>query len=88
MANFKPQVHYTTEKSMHEYFNNGRKSMTIIERFKTYRELKKKLPAILEDSVGNCVSVYRSKRAQWGEWYERWGLDTNKKPIIRHQEWS
>lgn len=90
MANFKPQVTYTTSESLREYWNSpsyARKSMYIVERFKTYRELKKALPQILEKSQDVYVSVSRSKRAQWGEWYEHWKFNSERKPIIIKEGW-
>ena len=86
MANFKPQVSYVTKDSQRDYWNGSRKSMYITERFKTYRELLKKLPTILEDSIDVYVSVVRSKRGEWGEWFENWSLRLNK-PIITKQGW-
>lgn len=91
MANFKPQVTYVTEQSQRDYWNSpsyARKSMYIVERFKTYQELLKKLPVILEDSIDVYVSVVRSKRGQWGEWFEHWQLDSSRKPVIIKQGWN
>ena len=88
MARFKPQVHYTTKESQRLYYNGKTKSMTIVVTFKTYRELIKKLPVILEDSIDVYVSVYRSKRAQFGEWFEYWQLDGDNRPVIIKQGWS
>lgn len=88
MANFKPQVSYITKDSQRDYWNGSRNSMYITERFKTYRELLKKLPAILEDSIDVYVSVLRSKRAQFGEWFEHWKLDDDNKPEIIKQGWN
>ena len=88
MANFKPQVSYITKDSQRDYWNGTRKSMTITERFKTYRELLKKLPTILEDSIDEYVSVNRSKRGEWGEWFEHWQLDSSRKPVIIKEGWN
>lgn len=88
MANFKPQVSYVTKDSQRDYWNGTRKSMYITERFKTYRELLKKLPTILEHSIDVYVSVVRSKRGEWGEWFEHWQLDDDNKPVIIKQGWN
>jgi hypothetical protein len=88
MANFKPQVSYITRESQRDYWNGTRKSMTIRGRYKTYRELLKNLPTILEDSIDEYVSVVRSKRGQWGEWFEHWQLDSSRKPVIIKQGWN
>ena len=90
MSNFKPQVTYTTSESLRVYWNSpsyARKSMYIVERFKTYRALKKALPEILAKSQDVYVSVSRSKRAQWGEWYEHWQLNSERKPVIIEEGW-
>jgi len=88
MARFRPQVHYTTKESQRVYYNGTTKSMTIVVTFKTYRELIKKLPVILEDSIDVYVSVYRSKRGEFGEWFEHWQLDVDRKPVIIKQGWN
>lgn len=88
MANFKPQVTYTTKDSLREYRNNQIKSMYIVEQFKTYRELKKALTEILEKSNDVYVSVVRSRKNEWGEWFEHWQLDSKRKPIIIKQGWN
>jgi hypothetical protein len=87
MSNFKPQVTYTTKDSLREYHNNQRKSMYIVEQFKTYRELKKALTEILEKSNDVYVSVVRSRRSEWGEWFECWGYNSERKPIITKKGW-
>jgi hypothetical protein len=90
MANFKPQVTYTTSESLRQYWDSpsyARKSMYIVERFKTYRELKKALPEILEKSQDVYVNVSRSRRNEWGEWYEHWQFNSKRKPVIIEEGW-
>lgn len=88
MANFKPQVTYMTNDSARDYFNSNRRSMYITEQFKTYTELKKKLREILSNHVGeDPVFVSRSRRGEWGEWFEYWELD-NGKPTITKKGWQ
>ena len=36
----------------------------------TYRELKKNMKLLLQRSNDNEVFVSRSKRGEWGEWFE------------------
>ena len=88
MANFKPQVTFTTRESMHDYRYNRRGSQYVVKSFKTYRELKKHIKDILEDSIDVYVSVVRSKRGQWGEWFEHWQLNDSRKPVIIKQGWN
>ena len=86
MSNFKPQVRYVTNDSKRNYYNGIGNSMCIFETFKTYRELRGKLVDILKNNIDDYVSVSRSKRGEWGEYYEHWIL-SNGKPKIIKQGW-
>lgn len=91
MAQFRPQVTYMTSSSLHDY-RVGRFRCTspyITERFKTYAELKKALKGrILHDHIGeDRVFVTRSRRGEWGEWFEKWEL-INGKPTITKKGWQ
>lgn len=88
MANFKPQVSLTTHESLSAYRCNQSKSQNKRIRFDTYRDLKKNLKKLLEDSIDNEVFVVRSRRGEWGEWFEHWGLSSDGLPIITKQGWS
>lgn len=73
---FKPMVMYRD--------NNGSNvSLTI----KTYAEVKRKMNAFMNDSVNDCVSVYRHRRGEWGEWFEHWEKQGNKNVIVK-QGWQ
>lgn len=62
--------------------------MKITKQYDTYRALKKDLKEICEVNIDNDgVFVIRSKRSQWGEWYEHWKLN-NGKPMIVECGWS
>lgn len=91
MSNFKPQVRYTTSESLHDYRMDRYRvsSPYIIKQFNTYAELKKALKDyILSNHIGDdYVSVNRSRRGEWGEWYEHW-LKVNGKPTIVKQGWN
>lgn len=91
MANFKPQVTYMTRSSLHDYNSDRYRchSPYKTERFNTYAELKKALrERILHDHIGeDPVFVSRSRRGEWGEWYEKWEL-VNGKPIIVNNGWQ
>ena len=91
MGNFKPQVTYMTRGSLHDY-NVERYRVTSpykTERFNTYAELKKALrERILHEHIGeDLVFVTRSRRGEWGEWYEKWEL-VNGKPTIVKKGWQ
>jgi len=92
MSNFKPQVTYMTSESLHDYRRmDGYRvsSPNITKSFKNYAELKKALKDyILYNHIGkNEVSVSRSRRGEWGEYYEKWEL-VNGKPTITKQGWN
>jgi hypothetical protein len=88
MSRWKPQVIYITSNSSHEYWYNRAKSQYITKEYKTYAELKKDLPTICKENIDDDgVSVYRSRRGQWGEWFETWKLD-NGVPTIVKEGWS
>jgi hypothetical protein len=91
MSNFKPQVRYMTRESLHDY-NVSRYGVTseyTQKKFKTYTELKKALKDyILHNHIGDdLVTVTRSRRGEWGEYYEHWTL-INGEPTIIKQGWN
>ena len=49
----------------------------------TYRELKKDLPALLEEYEMEEATVFRFRRGEWGEWFEKFYLVPGKKPKVR-----
>ena len=91
MSNFKPQVTYMTDESLHDYRVERYRvtSPYKTERFKTYAELKKALKDyILDNHIGEDeVFVSRSRRGTWGEWFEKW-VKVNGKPKITKQGWQ
>ena len=91
MAQFKPQVTYMTSESLHDY-RVGRHRVTspyITKSFKTYAELKKALKDyIIDNHIGEDeVFVTRSRRGEWGEWFEKW-VKINGKPTIIKKGWQ
>jgi hypothetical protein len=68
MPKFKPQVRI-----------NLRNFKSESKIYPTYRELRRNLIADLKESYDNEVSVSRSKRGEWGEWFENWRLDFDGK---------
>jgi hypothetical protein len=64
--------------------------------FSTYRELKRNMKLLLDrciqeqrlnDDMNAEVMVSRSKRGEWGEWFEHWGYNAERKPVINKQGW-
>jgi hypothetical protein len=88
MSNFKPQVTIITNDTIRETMNSyGKKNRYQTIQYPTYRELKKNLKKHLEENIENTISVSRSKRGEWGEWYEIWKL-VNGNPIIVKEGWQ
>ena len=56
--------------------------------FNTYAELKKNIRSLIEENQGetNCLTVSRTRRGEWGEWFEKWSI-INGKPQIWKQGW-
>lgn len=55
--------------------------------YKTYKELKKNLKKHILESWGGEVDVTRTRRGEWGQWFERWKLTFDGKPYITKQTW-
>lgn len=83
MSNFKPQVTYTTQESQRDYRNGQRKNSYKVLQYDTYVKLKKELKEVLKCNIDEYVSVIRSKRGEWGEWFEHWILVDGKPKIIK-----
>lgn len=73
---FKPTVSYRD--------NNG---SNVSFSIKTYAEVKKRMNAFMNDSFDECVSVYRHRRGEWGEWCEDWQKQGSKNVIVK-QGWQ
>lgn len=72
MANFKPSVHFNLDDETLSFERrNGRYGSTYektFQEFSTYRELIKSIPNFKTDKF----TVFRSRRGEWGEWFEKW----------------
>jgi len=86
MSNFKPQSIFQTEESIRDYRNGYRKSRDITNVYDTYAKLRRGIKAMLNASIDDMVYVSRSRRGEWGEWFENWSL-VNGKPKIIKQGW-
>ena len=58
---FKPTVSYTDNRGTCKHFSVG-----------TYASVKRRMNEFIDDSVDGCVSVYRHRRGEWGQWWEHW----------------
>ena len=82
--NFRPQVTIITNETIREARNSyGKKSAYISVSYNTYRELKKNLKQHLKEHLETTISVHRSKRGQWGEWFEHWMLVDGKPKKVK-----
>jgi len=70
MTQWKPEASYYVR----EWGETKRKT----KQFKTYQLLLRKIGEMLEESNDNEVCVSRSRRGQWGEWYEKWQMRDGK----------
>ena len=86
MANFKPQATFATDESIRDYRNGFRKSRYITNQYPTYAKLRSAMKALLKASYDGRVEVSRSRRGEWGEWFEVWEM-VNGKPKITKQTW-
>jgi hypothetical protein len=48
------------------------------ETFPTYANVLKNLKDLLQRSNSKEVTIFRSRRGEWGEWFEKWMLRGNK----------
>jgi hypothetical protein len=55
--------------------------------FPTYAEIKKQIRNLLRESETSEIMVLRSRRGDWGEWFEYWGFNNNGKPVITKKGW-
>ena len=88
MSNFKPSLTYITDDSRRLYRMGERKSEVVTETYSTYKKVRSRVINCLkhESPIDNEVCVSRSRRGEWGEWFERWAL-VNGKPKIIKETW-
>ncbi|MFA5366651.1 MAG: hypothetical protein WC333_02105 [Dehalococcoidia bacterium] len=64
--------------------------------FDNYAEVKRNMKLLLDRSISESkglrynaeVTVSRSRRGEWGEWFEYWGYNAERKPLIKKQGWQ
>lgn len=49
----------------------------------TFRELMKILPEYIKNSDENQITTFRTRRGEWGEFYEKWELSNNKLVCVK-----
>jgi len=55
-------------------------------QFPTYTRLKSEIKKLIDESPNGEVFVTRSRRGEWGEWFEYWSM-SNGQPVITKQGW-
>jgi len=55
--------------------------------FPSYAEVKKQLRKLITESASDEIRVLRSRRGEWGEWFEYWTFNEKGKPVIFKQGW-
>jgi hypothetical protein len=55
-------------------------------KVKTYKEVKSNMKGYLE-ICDDEVSVFRHRRGEWGEWFENWQFNHERKPTIVKEGW-
>jgi hypothetical protein len=55
--------------------------------YKDYTTLKKNLIKLINKSWDRTVCVTRTRRGEWGQWFERWVLNENGKPYKTKETW-
>lgn len=84
---WRPFFYYVTEESRRDYRYNFAKSENIYKSFPTYRILRREIKKYLEESIDDTITVFRTRRGEWGEFYEHWQLHRGK-PVIIKKGWN
>lgn len=86
-ALFRPGFWHKTRETLYNYrYSNSKRDAVWVE-FSTYAELKRNIKKYLLETNEPHISVYRSRRGEWGEWVEKWEL-SNGKPKITNAGWQ
>lgn len=54
--------------------------------FLTYAKLRSAMKAMMNDSIDNIVDVTRTRRGEWGQWFERWSINENNNKLKKIKE--
>ena len=84
--NWKPQVNIRVSPHYKGEYESKISNGCISFSLPTYAEVKKKMKHFLEMSYTGEVTVSRSRRGEWGEWFETWSL-VGGKPKITKKGW-
>ena len=82
----KPGFWVMTEETQRNYRMCNSKYEKAYIYADTYRKLKPLIKEYLPLSLTGEITVYRERRGEWGEWFERWELIRGKARIVK-QGW-
>jgi hypothetical protein len=83
MSRFCPQATFITDEGLRQFHNKDRKSRNDVNVYSTYAKLKTAMGAMLRASFDERVSVVRSRRGKFGEWFEHWEMISGKPTIVK-----
>jgi len=86
MANRRSKKPYVFLNNVRKAWDSNQIESHDTRTFPTYTELKKNLVSLLNEDRENIVTVYRTRRGEWGEWFEKWGL-LDGKPVKLKEGW-
>jgi len=76
-----PQVHINADFGNQYMFGEDKRGHKVWWKtfhYQTYRKLKADLKRLMEEYRTKEVTIYRSRRGEWGEWFETWQLKDGK----------
>jgi len=66
---------------------HSRPCETYCVEFKTYRQLLKELPSLFKETGKQVITIYRTRRGEWGEWFEKWTTTAKGDLSLIKQGW-
>ena len=54
--------------------------------FDTYTKLRGAMRTMMSDSLDNTIDVIRTRRGEWGEWFERWSINEDNNKLVKIKE--
>ena len=44
------------------------------------------MKAMMSDSIDNVIDVTRTRRGEWGQWFERWAINEDNNKLVKIKE--
>ena len=64
----------------------NREGKDVDKTFPTYTKLRAAMKSMLVDSIDGVVRVTRTRRGEWGQWFERWAINENNNKLEKIKE--